>query len=431
MLFSSIIFLFYFLPVVIVLYYATFWSKQVQNTMLLFMSLLFYAWGEPKYVFLMIGSILFNYGMGLLIAASKKKQRVKKTLLYVSMLGNLSTLFIFKYLGFVIRNINGAMEAGHQITVPNIMLPIGISFFTFQAMSYVIDVYRGTVEVQKNPFYLGLYVSFFPQLVAGPIVRYSSIADQIKNRKESWSKISVGSCRFIVGLSKKILISNNMAIVTDRIFAMQAEGGIPAMLAWLGAIAYTMQIYYDFSGYSDMAIGLGLIFGFKFEENFNYPYTSKSISEFWRRWHISLGTWFRDYVYFPMGGSRVKNKDKMVRNLMVVWLLTGVWHGAEWTFIFWGAFNFIFIFMEKLLSFEQLRIKSVYKSIYCMFFVILGWVLFRSSDIIQAGSYVANMFGFGPTEFGGAYTFMFIKEYFVFFIAAIVFSMPIARKTNQ
>lgn len=426
MLFSSIIFIFYFLPVVLMLYYMTFWSRRVKNILLLLVSLFFYAWGEPMYVFLMIGSILFNYLMGILIDAFHKK-----ILLLVTIAGNLGVLFWFKYLNFFVRNVNEALGPKHQISIPNIVLPIGISFFTFQAMSYVIDVYRKEVNVQKNPFYLGLYVSFFPQLIAGPIVRYSTIEEQITNRKETWEKFSVGSCRFITGLSKKVLISNSMAAIADRIFTMQEHGAIAVSLAWLGAIAYTLQIYYDFSGYSDMAIGLGLMFGFKFDENFNYPYISKSIGEFWRRWHISLGTWFKEYVYFPLGGSRVKNKDKMVRNMLVVWTLTGIWHGAEWTFIFWGLLNFVFLLFEKMFGFEQSSIPDWIKHCYCMFIVTLGWVLFRSVNLVQAGHYIANMFGLGNGGLWSDDTWMFVKENFVFFVLGILFSMPIARNTNE
>lgn len=425
MLFSSIIFLFYFLPVVLVLYYGAFWSRRLQNTLLLLVSLFFYAWGEPKYVFLMIGSIVFNYVMGMLIHRYQKG-----FLLVLTIAGNLGVLFVFKYLSFFVRNLNEATAYRYQIIVPNIVLPIGISFFTFQAMSYVIDVYRKHVKVQKNPFYLGLYVSFFPQLIAGPIVRYATIEEQIMNRKETWQKFSAGSCRFIMGLSKKVLISNNLAVIADRIFSMQGQHNIPVSLAWLGAIAYTLQIYYDFSGYSDMAIGLGLMFGFKFEENFNYPYISQSIGEFWRRWHISLGTWFKEYVYFPLGGSRVENKDKMVRNMLVVWALTGIWHGAEWNFIFWGLFNFVFIMLERLFDFERSAVPAAIKHLYCMLLVTLGWVLFRSTDLVQAGRYIANMFGFGKAGFSSHYTWMFIRENIVFLLAGIIFSMPIARKTN-
>ena len=426
MLFSSIVFFVYFLPLVLVLYYGTFWSRKVQNYLLFIVSLIFYAWGEPRFVFLMLGMSLFIYGMGLVI-----DRYPKKFLLVITLAGNLSVLLWYKYLNFIIENLNQTLGEHHQIPMYNVTMPIGISFFTFQAMSYVIDIYHKRVKVQKNPIYLGLYIAFFPQLVAGPIVRYSDMETQILGRKETLEKFSAGWCRFLVGLSKKILLSNSLAVIVDRIFSMQEYQAIPVTLAWLGAIAYTLQILYDFAGYSDMAIGLALVFGFKFQENFNYPYISKSISEFWRRWHISLGTWFREYVYFPLGGSRVENKDKMVRNLLVVWLLTGIWHGANWTFLFWGLFNFVFIFFEKFMDFEKLEIAPAIKHGYCMFLVLLGWVLFRSKDLVQAGSYIANLFGFGADGFFSDYAWMFVKENFLVFVASILFTIPIARTVNQ
>ncbi len=429
MIFSSVAFLFYFLPVALILYYGLFFSNPLKNGILLILSLIFYAWGEPKFVLLMILSIVVNYFLALIIDIIRDKKSLAKFFLLISCIYNLGMLFIFKYLTFVIRNINKYQN--NPITVPNMVLPIGISFFTFQALSYVIDVYRKSGVVQKNPFYVGLYISFFPQLVAGPIVKYSTIAEQIKNRKETWEKFSVGTCRFITGLGKKVLISNSMAIVADRIFGMSEISPIAASLAWIGSIAYTLQIFYDFSGYSDMAIGMGLMFGFKFEENFNYPYISKSISEFWRRWHISLGSWFKDYVYFPLGGSRVSNKDKMIRNLLVVWLLTGIWHGAEWTFIVWGLLNFVFIALEKIISFEKIENIGIFKHIYTLFLVTLGWVIFRSLNLYEAGKYISYMFGLSYNGFFSDYTLMFIKEYSVFFILGIVFSTPIAKYANK
>lgn len=429
MIFSSVAFLFYFLPVALILYYGLFFSNPLKNGILLILSLIFYAWGEPKFVLLMILSIVVNYFLALIIDIIRDKKSLAKFFLLISCIYNLGMLFIFKYLTFVIRNINKYQN--NPITVPNMVLPIGISFFTFQALSYVIDVYKKSGVVQKNPFYVGLYISFFPQLVAGPIVKYSTIAEQIKNRKETWEKFSVGTCRFITGLGKKVLISNSMAIVADRIFGMSEISPIAASLAWIGSIAYTLQIFYDFSGYSDMAIGMGLMFGFKFEENFNYPYISKSISEFWRRWHISLGSWFKDYVYFPLGGSRVSNKDKMIRNLLVVWLLTGIWHGAEWTFIVWGLLNFVFIALEKIISFEKIENIGIFKHIYTLFLVNLGWVIFRSLNLYEAGKYISYMFGLSYNGFFSDYTLMFIKEYSVFFILGIVFSTPIAKYANK
>lgn len=426
MLFSSIVFLVYFLPMVLVFYYATFWSRKMQNVLLFIMSLVFYAWGEPSFVFLMLGMVGFLYVMGLIM-----DRYPKKILLVITLAGNLSVLVWYKYFNFIVENLNQTLGEQYQIPMHHVTMPIGISFFTFQAMSYAIDVYHKRVKVQKNPLYLGLYIAFFPQLVAGPIVRYSDMEEQILGRKESMEKFSAGWCRFLVGLSKKILLSNSLAVIADRIFTMQEYHSIPVILAWLGAIAYTLQILYDFAGYSDMAIGLALVFGFKFEENFNYPYTSKSISEFWRRWHISLGAWFREYVYIPLGGSRVENKDKMVRNLLVVWILTGIWHGANWTFLLWGLFNFIFIFFEKFMEFERLDIPSPIKHIYSMMAVMIGWVLFRSNDLIQAGRYIANLFGFGADGFFSDYAWMFVKENFLVLVAAIVFTMPVARTVNQ
>ena len=346
MLFSSIVFLFYFLPVVLALYYLFRFSVPIKNMILLVASLFFYAWGEPWFVFVMLISIMGNYVLALLVDHARGKDKTARFYVGLSVVLNIGLLFVFKYLDFLIRNINQA--SGMEIPLTGLTLPIGISFFTFQAMSYVIDVYRGNGTVQKNPFYVALYIAFFPQLIAGPIVRYETIAEQIKNRVETLDKFSVGTCRFIAGLGKKVLLSNNFAVIADYIFNCYQGGGCPVTLAWLGSFAYTLQLFFDFSGYSDMAIGLGLMFGFKFEENFNYPYISKSIGEFWRRWHISLGTWFKEYIYFPLGGSKVKNMDIVLRNMLVVWVFTGIWHGAEWTFLIWGLLNFAALCLNVL-----------------------------------------------------------------------------------
>ena len=334
MLFSSIPFLVYFFPIVFLGYYLLSFSRMAQNIWLLLASLLFYAWGEPVYVFLMIGSILFNSIIAIIIE-KVEDSKVKKGLLITSIVGNIAVLFFFKYLGFVF----GIINSGFKGLLPDlkIALPIGISFFTFQALSYVVDVYRGVTKAE-NPFYVGLYIAFFPQLIAGPIVQYNTIAEQIRDRKSSIDKIALGLSRFAVGVGKKIIIANSFGTIADNVFNWSLIGTdklpVPATLAWLGSIAYSLQLYYDFSAYSDMAIGLGLCFGFKFKENFNYPYIAGSVSEFWKRWHISLTDWFREYVYIPLGGNRVANRDTMVRNLAIVWLLTGIWHGANWTFGF-------------------------------------------------------------------------------------------------
>ena len=421
MLFTSNIFIFLFLPCIILFYYLI--QKRFRNIFLLFASLLFYAWGEPKFVLVMIGSIVFNYFMALLISSSKK-QLVRNVLLILTLAGNLSILFIFKYLNFVIENIN---RIGFDVTKKEIVLPLGISFFTFQALSYVIDVYRGQAQVQKRIQNFGLYISFFPQLIAGPIVRYQTIAKQIDERHENFVDFCAGVKRFIVGFAKKVIIANNMAIIADDAFIMpDVERSV--LYAWIGALAYMFQIFYDFSGYSDMAIGLGKMLGFHFLENFNYPYISKSVSEFWRRWHISLGQWFRDYVYFPLGGSRVKSKRRLVFNLFIVWILTGVWHGASWNFVLWGLMYFILITFEKLSGWPQKFRYSWQKTIYQLFTlssVLLGWVLFRAWGTKAAFGYILSMFwGKGNTFLCGN-AIASIQQYIVFFVVAILGATPI------
>lgn len=432
MVFSSIVFMFYFLPAVVVLYYTVGRIHlRIGNLLLLAASLMFYAWGEPENVLLLIGSCVMNWILALGISRFPNH---KKVWLIAACLINLGVLFWFKYLNFTVRNINGflgSMGARQLPVETGIVLPIGISFFTFQALSYVIDVYRGTVKVQKNLLYVALYISLFPQLVAGPIVRYHQVEEQILNRTHSWQKFEQGAARFVIGLGKKLLLANTFATITDQVYALTLAGHqlvkVPVLLAWLGAIAYMLQIFFDFSAYSDMAIGLGKIFGFTFEENFNYPYISKSIGEFWRRWHISLSSWFREYVYFPLGGSHVENPDIMVRNLFVVWVLTGIWHGAAWTFILWGLFNFACILLERLFCFEQMdRISGFWKHIYALLAVNFGWVLFRSESFYQYKEYMGNMFGLNHSGWYSDTAVMFLREYAVFWVAGLLFSMPSA-----
>lgn len=397
---------------------------------LLVFSFLFYTWGEPRYVLLLVASILFNYMMGLLVNQAKKRKYAARFWLIFSLVFNIGMLFVFKYLTFVTKNLHVA--TGGQFGIVDIVLPIGISFFTFHAMSYVIDVYRGDSSAQKNVLHVALYLSFFPKLIQGPITKYKSFEPQLLNRKETLRKFSSGSCLFIVGLGKKVLLANNIAIVADRVFTLSGMSNhIPVSLAWMGALAYTFQIYFDFSGYSDMAIGLGLMFGFQLDQNFNYPYVSKSIREFWRRWHISLGMWFRDYLYFPLGGSRAPNKDTVIRNLAIVWLLTGIWHGANWTFLVWGIINFVCIAAEKMFHFETLRIPNICKHLYAMFVVVIGWVIFRSDSLRTAGQYIACMFNFVRYGWYNAYTYMFLREFGIYFLAAAVFSIPIVPIINQ
>ena len=418
MVFSSTVFLFLFLPVVLILYYnPIIKSRRFKNLILILSSLFFYAWGEPSYIIIMLGSITANWLFAIGVDKFRERNNISKLFVTASVAFNICVLFVFKYLGFTVRNIDSFFNA--EITVPNIALPIGISFFTFQAMSYVIDVYRKDGEVQKNPLNVALYISFFPQLIAGPIVRYSTITEQISSRCENLDCFSNGVYRFMVGFCKKVIIANNVALVADAAFGSDK---LSTSMAWLGALAYTLQIFFDFSGYSDMAIGLGKMFGFDFLENFNYPYISASVSEFWRRWHISLGSWFRDYVYIPLGGSRVK-KPRLIFNLFVVWFLTGLWHGAEWTFIVWGLMYFVLLTLEKTTGFNKKL--GPFKYIYTIFFVVIGWVIFRSENITQAYEYIKAMFGIGVSGFSDGSAKMYFSYYKAYIIAGILNSFPI------
>jgi D-alanyl-lipoteichoic acid acyltransferase DltB (MBOAT superfamily) len=348
MVFSSTIFLFLFLPILLICYFNPIWkNRNVKNVIILFASLGFYAWGEPIFIFVMLVSIGFNWFIGLQLT-KHENTKTRKRYMLIAVVYNVSLLFVFKYISFVIKNI-GLLLKNDTISV-NIALPIGISFFTFQIMSYIFDVYYKKAEAQDNLINVALYISLFPQLIAGPIVQYQTIAKEINNRIETAKDFTEGVMRFVIGLGKKILIANYAGFIADSIFIL--NGNLSVASAWLGAIAYTLQIFFDFSAYSDMAIGLGRIFGFHFLENFNYPYAAKSITDFWQRWHISLSTWFRDYVYIPMGGNRV-SKRKLIFNLFVVWLLTGIWHGANWTFIVWGIFYFLLLLMERFTGIEK------------------------------------------------------------------------------
>ncbi|MCD8377050.1 MAG: MBOAT family protein [Oscillospiraceae bacterium] len=418
MLFSSSIFLFAFLPAVLLIYYGLLRKRVAgQNVFLLLASLFFYWWGEPKFFFLMLLSILMNYGFGLWAAAARNGGGSVKLPVACAAAANLSVLFVFKYLNFTVNNL---MLLGFELAVPDIALPIGISFFTFQAMSYVFDIARGRGEAQKNPLNVGLYIAFFPQLVAGPIVRYEIFAGQISSREETWSRFAEGTRRLSIGFCKKILLANQLAVIADAAFSAQAPA---AAFAWLGAVSYSLQIYYDFSGYSDMAIGLGKMLGFEFSENFMWPYASKSVSEFWRRWHISLSGWFRDYVYFPMGGSRVDRRWKHIRNLCMVWLLTGLWHGAAWTFICWGMFYLAIILLEKNLYLGK-RWSAPLQRGYTLLAVILAWTLFRAEDIGAAGRYLLALFG-ANGGFESAALF-YIRENWPVLLAGILFAVPSA-----
>ena len=390
MVFSSLLFLFRFLPAVLLLYYIA--PRKIRNLVLFLFSLLFYAWGEPKYVFLMLFSITMDFFMGQMVAKSKARNNRKaaKRFLTISIVVNLSILAFFKYADFIIGTINSV--AGLSLPMLSIPLPIGISFFTFQTMSYVIDVYKGATKVQKNWVNYGTYVSMFPQLIAGPIVQYKTIAEQMEHRRENASDFAEGIHRFLMGMGKKVLLANTIGLLCDAVMALEITQ-VPVLTAWLGAIAYTFQIYFDFSGYSDMAIGLGKMFGFHFLENFNYPYISRSITEFWRRWHISLSSWFKEYVYISLGGNR-RGVLLQARNILVVWMLTGIWHGASWNYVLWGVYYGILLMLEKFLLKPVLKhLPGVLQNVYTMVLVIFGWVLFKCEDLSYCFSYLKAMVG--------------------------------------
>lgn len=387
MVFSSTIFLCVYLPLVLLGYYIC--PKKGRNLFLLIVSLVFYAWGEPKYVFLMIFSILVNYIFGRLMDKNRGRQKRMKLLLVLSVVIDLGLLSVFKYTDFIITNVNAIF--GSSFDLLNIALPIGISFYTFQAMSYTIDVYRNDVRVQKNLIDFGMYITMFPQLIAGPIVRYADVQDQLAERSVTTADFSEGVMRFVVGLGKKVLLANQMGAVWSEIYAL--GGDVSALMAWTGAIAYTFQIYFDFSGYSDMAIGLGRMFGFKFPENFRYPYQSVSITDFWRRWHITLSTWFKEYLYIPLGGNR-RGLARQALNLLIVWSLTGFWHGAGWNFVLWGLYYFVILFIEKLFLLKALdKLPKFFRHVYALVLIIIGWVIFASDDVSVLLPYLGSMFG--------------------------------------
>ncbi len=426
MLFPSEVFLFVFLPFVLAVYYIFLRkTKELKNIFLLAASLFFYAWGEPVYVFLMIGTILLNWVYGLGVHHLENRKGLARCMLGLMVFTNIGILGWFKYSVFFMLQVNRFLHT--EFPVPQVELPIGISFFTFQAMSYVFDVYRKKGRVQYNPLRVGLYISLFPQLIAGPIVRYETIAEQMEERKENWTDFSKGVTRFCIGLGKKVLIANNMAVVADAAFNLLIGGEFQASMAmaWLGAVSYTLQIFFDFSGYSDMAIGLGQMFGFHFEENFNYPYSAKSVSEFWRRWHISLQTWFRDYVYFPLGGSRV-SKGRLVFNLFVVWALTGIWHGANWTFLAWGLMYFVLLTIEKLTGLHK---KSYWWGhVYTLLFVMIGWVIFRSTGMGNALVYIKAMFGIGAKGVLDSAVGAYLLQNGIYYVLALMGCFPILPK---
>ena len=422
MVFSSPIFLLFFLPLVLVVYYnPLFKGRSFRNNVLLVFSLVFYAWGEPLFVFVMMLSILINWFFTRVMDCQKDPLK-RRIWMLVPIIFDISLIFLFKYLGFFAYNLGRLI--GGPISF-DIALPIGISFFTFQIMSYVLDVYRRNAPVQNNVLRLGLYISLFPQLIAGPIVRYETVADEINERNENRGDFVQGMTRFIFGLGKKVLLANYVGLIADNLFAL---GTLSVASAWLGVTAYALQIYYDFSGYSDMAIGMGRMFGFHFLENFNFPYTARSVTDFWRRWHISLSTWFRDYVYIPLGGNRV-GSARRVFNLLVVWGLTGLWHGANWTFIVWGLYYFVFLLLEKFIGPKHRQ--GILSHVYTLLIVLVGWVIFRSETMGGAIKYLGYMFG---VDAGGlvdkAFYYYLVNGKWVL-LAALLCTMPIIQSLRK
>ena len=417
MVFSSITFLFYFLPMVLMIYYLV--PNKYKNIVLLASSLLFYFYGEPTYGFIMIASIVFTYIFGLLM---DKYKNYSKLFLILSICVSVGILVYFKYTNFLIQNIN--LWLRHKIDFIYVVLPIGISFYTFQLISYIIDVYRGQAKVQKNVLKLAMYISLFPQLIAGPIVRYTTIEEQIENREYSFDKFALGIRRFIIGLGKKVLIANVLGQL-ENTFLSSNDSSV--LFYWLYAIASTLQIYFDFSGYSDMAIGLGKIFGFDFLENFNYPYIATSITDFWRRWHISLSSFFRDYIYIPLGGNRV-SKIKWLRNIMVVWFLTGLWHGAAWNFIIWGLYFGILLILEKVFLGKYLeKLPKFISRIYVLLIVMISFIIFNGEGVADILQKIGGLFGITSTSIASAESIYYFKSYLVVLIISIIGATPIMK----
>ena len=413
MYFSSISFLFFFFPAVFIIYYISSFNRKLENIWLFVAGIVFYAWGEPVYIILLLTCILFNWLMGLWI--EKRKISDGKGVLIFAHIFNLSILFLFKYITQT--------------------FPLGISIYTFQAISYLTDIYRRDLVAEGNPLYVGLYLSFFPKVFLGPLMQYEDFGKQIRDRKSTFRKCAVGGCRFVIGLGKKVLLAGNLAVLSDVVFNYSAMGRenfqVPAIMAWMGLIAFLLQIYFDFSGYSDMAIGLGLMFGFKLDENFDYPYSALSVRDFWQRWNMTLMSWFHDYVYLPLGGSKYKNKDTIVRSLFITWLLIGVWHGAKGNFLLWGIWNFFFIFLEYFIGYAKNDQYRLLMRIYTFMVIGLGFVLLRAQDMYQAGQYYMNMFACNYNGIWNGLTGFLLKEYWMFIVVGCIFSFPIARTINQ
>ena len=423
MVFSGLIFLFQFLPAAVLVYYVS--PKKLRNAVLLAESLIFYAWGEPLYIFLMIFSTIFDYANGLLIDRFRHRKRVARTVFIGSISANLALLCLFKYAGFAVENVNRWF--GMHLQAADLPLPVGLSFYTFQTMSYVADVYLGKAEAQRNIVAFGTYVTMFPQLVAGPIVKYGEIASQLASRKVTMERFGEGAEWFIRGLAKKVLLANQIGMLWTSVKAAPSQE-LSVLSAWLGITAFTFQIYFDFSGYSDMARGLGKMLGFELPENFRYPYISRSVTEFWRRWHISLGSWFREYVYIPLGGNR-QGMGKQLRNLLIVWFLTGLWHGASWNFVIWGLYFGLFITIEKLFLLKWMqRWPKPAEHLYTLLVVMIGWVLFEFDQPASARTFIATMFGFGAHSWADRQALYELSANGSLLVLSMLCATPLPRK---
>ena len=427
MVFSSLLFLFRFLPIVLLLYFLA--PGKLKNLVLFLVSLFFYAWGEPIYVVLMLFSTIVDYAHGRMVHGFLERGKKKKAQIAVlsSVVINLALLCFFKYSDFLINNVNQIF--GTTIKNLNLRLPIGISFYTFQTMSYTIDVYRGDAKVQKNIISFGAYVALFPQLIAGPIVQYKTVDDQLNHRIITLEGFAYGVRRFVLGLGKKVLLANNIGLLWDNIKILSAgDGAISVLTAWIGALAFAFQIYFDFSGYSDMAIGLGHMFGFRFNENFNYPYESRSITEFWRRWHISLGTWFKEYVYIPLGGNRC-GSGKQIRNILLVWALTGIWHGASWNFMIWGIYFGVILVVEKLWLKKFLeKLPGWVQNVYTMFLVLISWMIFAFDSMAEGAVYIKQMFGMGVCGIYDEKALYILNSYGIILLILMIASTQIPKR---
>ncbi len=421
MIFSSLLFLFWFMPVFFTVYYLA--PAKAKNAVLFIGSIVFYAWGEPKYLLLILISILVNYILGLLIGRFSERTVLKKVFFVSALVFDIALLIFFKYTGFFIRNINGAFGAG--IPEPDLSLPLGISFYTFQIMSYIIDLYRGKVRAESSVLRLGTYIVMFPQLIAGPIVVYSEVSEGLKSRSIRAEDVEEGLKVFILGLASKVMIANNVGMLWNELSQIGYDR-ISTPLAWLGALAFTLQIYFDFNGYSLMAIGLGRMLGFSFPKNFDHPYVSASITEFWRRWHMTLSSWFREYLYFPLGGSR-KGPVRNYVNLFIVWAVTGFWHGADWNFILWGLYFFVLLSIEKLLLLKHLKEHRAVGHIYTMFFVIISWVIFSITDPGELSLYLSRLFG----GYGGEDILYYLRNYGCILLLGCLFSTPVFEGLYQ